>query len=118
LETKVAFQRSLRLLSTDAESKLWYWLRDRRLGGFKFRRQYPIGRYIVDFCCYEQRLIVELDGAPHLSSRLYDAERTQNLEKFGFRVLRFWNSEVLGHVHVVSNKILHVLEESKKKEPI
>jgi very-short-patch-repair endonuclease len=83
----------LRRDATDVERKLWLALRDRRLDGFKFRRQATIGRYIVDFLCIEARLIVELDGGQH--SVEIDASRTAFLEGRGYRVIRFWNTDVV-----------------------
>jgi very-short-patch-repair endonuclease len=83
----------LRRDATDVESKLWFALRDRRLDGFKFRRQATIGPYIVDFLCVEARLIVELDGGQH--SVEVDAARTAFLEERGYRVVRFWNTDVV-----------------------
>src|SRR5262245_8649857 len=88
--------RSLRLNATDAEMKLWQQVRNRRLGGFKFRRQASIGHHIVDFLCAEKRLVVELDGGQHAPE--LDASRTARLEALGYRVIRFWNNEVLGNV--------------------
>lgn len=85
--------RSLRRNSTDAEQKLWQCLRNRQLAGAKFRRQVQIGNYIVDFLCPVARLIVELDGGQHRPED--DAERTAFLEAQGFRLIRFWNNDVL-----------------------
>ena len=85
--------RSLRHNSTGAEQKLWCVLRSRQLNGFKFRRQVEIGGYVVDFLCAEKRLIVEVDGGQHTPER--DARRTAFLESHGFRVIRFWNNDVL-----------------------
>ena len=79
---------------TDAELRLWRLLRDRRLNGFKFRRQVPVGPYIVDFLCVGARLIVEADGSQHAES-LRDKARDAYLESQGWKVLRFWNNEVL-----------------------
>jgi very-short-patch-repair endonuclease len=76
--------RRLRENSTDAERKLWRWLRARRLSGLKFRRQHPIGAFIVDFVCLERRLIIELDGGQHSTSASDDARRTRYLRKRGF----------------------------------
>ncbi len=78
---------------TDAERKLWSKLRDRRLEG-KFRRQFPIGPYVVDFVCLSHKLVIELDGGQHAEQLDYDNQRTEYLEHFGFRVLRFWNTDV------------------------
>ncbi len=87
------FARRLRQDMTDAERAVWFAVRDRRLGGFKFRRQVALGRYIVDFMCVERMLIVEIDGGQH--SAATDAARTAALTALGYRVLRFWNNEVL-----------------------
>jgi very-short-patch-repair endonuclease len=87
--------RSLRRTQTDAEQALWNKLRGRRCAGFKFRRQVPIGPFIADFCCLERRLIVELDGGQHLEQGEHDSERTRYLEAQGFRVIRFWNPDLL-----------------------
>lgn len=84
----------LRKNSTDAEKHLWYNLRANRLG-HKFKRQVPIGPFIVDFVCKEKHLIVELDGGQHQTAELYDEQRTLFLSKRGFQMLRFWNNEVL-----------------------
>jgi lysyl-tRNA synthetase class 2 len=86
--------RSLRKASTDAELRLWRFLRN-RTQQFKFRRQHPIGGYIVDFVCLEKKLIVELDGSQHIDQADYDGARTAALEGAGYRVLRFWDNDVL-----------------------
>ncbi len=86
--------RELRREMTDAERLLWSRLRRRQMFGDKFRRQQPLGPYIVDFVCLDKRLIVELDGGQHAEQQEYDAERTRWLEEQGFRVLRFWNNQV------------------------
>ena len=83
----------LRRAQTDVEQKLWLTVRNRRLDGAKFRREATIGRYIVDFLCVEAMLVVELDGGQH--SEEADAERTRFLEAQGYRVLRFWNNDVV-----------------------
>ena len=93
--------RKLRQNATDAERALWQQLRAARLDGHKFRRQAPIGRYIVDFVCFEARLVVEVDGGQHADRQRQDAQRTAWLASQGFRVLRFWNTEVLGHMEAV-----------------
>jgi very-short-patch-repair endonuclease len=85
--------RDLRKNSTDAERQLWYYLRANRLG-FKFKRQVPIGAYIVDFACLEKRLIIELDGGQHMDNKIYDTNRTDWLMTHRFKVLRFWNRDV------------------------
>ena len=96
--------RQLRFNQTDTERKLWKHLRDRRLAGFKFRRQHPIGRFIVDFVCLETGLIVEVDGSQHWAER--DQKRTEFLERTGYRVIRFWNNEVLQEIDGVLATIL------------
>jgi len=87
--------RELRKNQTDVETKLWSRLRGRQVAGAKFRRQYPIGHFIADFCCYEQRLVVELDGGQHAEARTLDQRRTDFLVSQGYRVLRFWNALTL-----------------------
>ena len=86
--------KDLRRHETDAEAKLWHHLRARRLCGCKFRRQYPVGGYIVDFLCVERRVVVEVDGGQHALSS-YDQMRTRDLEAMGMIVLRYWNDDVL-----------------------
>ena len=95
--------RQLRGTQTNAENLLWLILRSRRFCGFKFRRQHPIGRYILDFYCHECRLAVELDGGGHADEdqAAYDSERTKELEGAGIRVLRFWNNDVLRNTESV-----------------
>ena len=92
-----AHARSMRRNLTDAELKLWHELRAHRLMGLSFRRQYPIGHYIVDFACPSKRLIIELDGSQHAeeSAIEYDRLRTRALEADGWTVLRFWNDDAL-----------------------
>jgi very-short-patch-repair endonuclease len=97
-----SFARQLRHRSTDAERRLWSKLRDRRLGGCKFRRQHPIGPYIADFVCTESYLIVELDGGQHFSrQKRYDQARDAWLAQQGYRVLRFPDNVVLKEVESV-----------------
>jgi very-short-patch-repair endonuclease len=87
--------RQLRREMTDAERLLWNYLRARRFKGVKFRRQELIGRYIVDFVSHDTRLIIELDGGQHTTQAAYDAERTRWLNSRGYRVIRFWNDQLL-----------------------
>lgn len=94
---------------TDAERVLWYRLRAGRLTQYKFRRQHPVGRYIVDFVCRSHRLIVEVDGSQHLDSA-HDAERDAWLHSQDFRVLRVWNHDVLHRLDQVLELVLHTLE--------
>ena len=100
--------RELRQSPTDAEICLWSRLRRRQLGGFRFRRQQPIGPYIVDFFCPEARLIVEVDGGQHANSAA-DEIRTRWIEERGYRVIRFWNNDVLGNTEGVLLNILGTL---------
>ena len=100
--------RALRRNGTDAERLLWQHLRKRQLLGHRFRRQQPIGPYVVDFLCFEQRLIIELDGGQHADSH-YDNERAGWLESRGFRILRFWNIDVFGNMEGVRHAILGTL---------
>jgi very-short-patch-repair endonuclease len=96
----LARAKKLRGNMTDAEKRLWYRLRAHRFGGEKFKRQVPIGPYIVDFACVGRRLVLEIDGGQH-SDNFSDRIRDDFLRQRGFRVLRFWNNEVLGNTHGV-----------------
>lgn len=98
--------RQMRHEPTEAEAKLWSGLRAGRLNGFKFRRQVPIGPFIADFVCPAAKLIVELDGSQHAEQQGYDARRTEFLVSEGYRVLRFWNHDVLGSCSDVLEAIL------------
>ena len=93
---------------TEAERVLWRLLRAKRLAGWKWRRQQPIGSYIVDFVCFETRLIVEADGSQHVDDK-YDVRRDTWLRAQGFRLLRFWNNDVIGRPDAVSEAILSAL---------
>jgi len=97
--------RRLRREQTEAERILWRHLRSRQLHDAKFRRQFPIGPYFADFCSTERRLIIELDGAQHLDRSSEDELRTSFLNSQGYRVLRFWNAQVLQSVEEVLNAI-------------
>src|SRR5690348_7894668 len=100
--------KSLRIALTDAERKLWFHLRSRRLDGMKFRRQHPIPPYIVDFTCLKARIIIELDGSQHANER--DAARTRFLEARGFKIIRFWDNDVLRQTNAVLEAILSAVE--------
>ncbi len=102
--------RDLRKNPTDAERFLWQYLRLRQFGGNKFRRQQPLGPYIVDFVCLEKRVVIEIDGGQHVEQAAYDAARTAWLEANGFRVLRFWNNEVLKQIQAVKEAIWKALD--------
>lgn len=99
------FAKILRANMTDAERRLWYRLRAHRLEGIKFKRQVPIGQYVADFACMDRKLLFEVDGGQHAQSTS-DAERTNWLEDQGFRILRFWNNEVLNETDAVLGVIL------------
>ena len=106
MASRVTTARRLRRDQTDAERKLWFRLRDRRLNGLKFRRQMPIKSYVVDFCCEAARLIVELDGGQHVEHDHEDARRTADLENYGYIVLLFWNNDVLSNIDGVVETII------------
>ncbi|KRA31610.1 DNA-cytosine methyltransferase [Rhodanobacter sp. Root627] len=106
--------RQLRNNSTDAERRLWYFLRRQQLASHKFRRQYPMAGYIVDFVCVPARLVIELDGGQHLDALAYDERRTARLECKGYRVLRFWNDDVLLRTDDVVAEIFRALGEKPK----
>src|SRR5689334_5799100 len=114
---KVSFARRLRRNQTDAERVLWFRLRDRRLNGLKFKRQVPIDRYVVDFCCSEARLIIELDGGQHATRITEDANRTKVLDAMGYLVLRFWNNDVLQNIDGVLEELLNTLEQHRSEPP-
>ena len=100
----------LRQNATDAERRLWSLLRNRRLQHYKFRRQHPIGAFVADFACTKHRLVVEADGGQHNESAA-DARRTAWLESQGWRVIRFWNNEILANTEGVLIAILQALNE-------
>ncbi|MBZ0253473.1 MAG: DUF559 domain-containing protein, partial [Candidatus Methylomirabilis sp.] len=106
--------REQRREMTEAENRLWFHLRGHRLEGLKFRRQHPIGPWIVDFVCLSKRLIVEVDGGQHAERSGIDAERTESLERSGFTVLRFWNDEVLTRTDAVLDRILTTVAETSE----
>ncbi|CAM3055984.1 endonuclease domain-containing protein [Legionella worsleiensis] len=95
---------------TDAENRIWYYLRNRRLSGYKFIRQHVIGIYIVDFVCREKKLNVEIDGSQHMDAVDYDLRRSQYLECRGYRVVRIWNHDVFKNIQGVMDSVLHELE--------
>jgi len=101
--------KNLRKNLTDVERKLWYLLKNRSLVGHKFRRQHPVGPYIVDFVCLNRKLIIELDGSQHNEQLAYDAKRAAYLKNNGFRLLRFWNNQVLENMDGVLTVILNTL---------
>jgi very-short-patch-repair endonuclease len=109
--------RRLRRSQTDAERLLWFRLRDRRLVGWKFKRQAPIDRFVVDFFCADAKLIVELDSGQHDHNRARDADRTRILESMGYLVLRFWNHDVMGNMDGVLEEILSTVDQHKCEPP-
>jgi very-short-patch-repair endonuclease len=96
---------------------LWFRLRDRRLRGLKFRRQLPLDKYFVDFCCEEAHLVIEIDGGQHASTKSADAARTKVLEAMGYLVLRFWNNEILGNIDGVLEVVLSTLKQHSSEPP-
>ena len=109
--------RSLRNASTDAERALWQHLRGRQLAGFKFRRQFPIAGFIADFACVDARLVIELDGGQHADRQDQDARRTARMMVNGYRVLRFWNHDVLARTDAVLEEILRHLSTPPQPSP-
>ena len=105
--------RRMRREMTEAELKLWSIPRNRSLVGFKFRRQVPIGNYIADFCCVAHQLIVELDGGQHAEEETADTSRSRFLAEKGFRVLRFWNDQVLNGSEFVVTEILAAISRNE-----
>ncbi|MCV3240427.1 endonuclease domain-containing protein [Mesorhizobium sp. ZC-5] len=112
LPAKRQFARQLRRDMTEAEDRLWRELRSRRLDKIKFRRQVPIGRYVADFACLEAKLIVEIDGSQHAES-VRDAVRDAELKVRGFRVLRFWNDDVLKDIDGVCDTIIAYVRDAR-----
>ena len=115
-----AYAREMRNRMTDAEALLWMTLRNRRIAGAKFRRQHPVGRYILDFYCDEKRLGIELDGGQHSEVVEYDQQRDSWLRVQGIQVLRFWNNQMLTETEVVLEVIYQAIVEanSNKKVPL
>ncbi len=107
----LARAREMRHVRTPAEATLWRALRNRQTG-FKFRRQHPIYRFIIDFYCAEAKLLIEVDGESHLETdqAAYDNARTEYLEDFGYKVIRFTNNDVRYNIHAVASEILQIVE--------
>ena len=106
------FAKEMRREPTDAEAKMWRLLRDRRLAQFKFRRQVPFQNFILDFVCFEKRLVVEIDGSQHADSER-DTARESVLLAEGFRIARYWNNDVLQQPMSVLEDVLAKLAESE-----
>ena len=126
---KIQTARKLRRNQTDAEKMLWHYLRNRQLCGSKFRRQFPVGKYVADFCCVERKLMVELDGGQHDLAKEKDKKRDEWFKNHGYKVLRFWDNEVFkntdGVLETIRKKLLapHLTspargEEKQKKSTI
>jgi very-short-patch-repair endonuclease len=107
--------RELRKNMTEAEKRLWYLMRRHNLEGKLFKRQVPIDDYIVDFACLSANLVIEVDGGQHNSQIARDEARTRYLERRGFRVIRFWNNDVLGNTEGVLQTIVQALEEQRRR---
>lgn len=116
-EYLTANARHLRRAQTDAEALLCRRVKNRHLGGPRFRRQFPIGSYIADFCCFENRLVIEIDGGQHDMRSAADEARTSLLESHGYRVVRFWNNEVLTNLEGVAGRILEELARGPSPRP-
>ena len=104
--------KQLRENQTDVERLLWFSLRDRQLDDYKFRRQSPIGEYVVDFVCAECKLVVEIDGGQHAVQKTRDNRRSAWLEGPGYRVIRFWNNDVIENLDGVLEVILAALNQT------
>jgi very-short-patch-repair endonuclease len=115
----IGFARQMRKSATDSEAKLWSILRGSTLNGHKFRRQYPIGGYIVDFYCVRRRLAVELDGGQHFDPDAidYDRKRSARLNQLGVRVVRYSDYDLLKDPNIVAEEILRLLEEEPSPLP-
>lgn len=97
--------RSLRKNMTIAEKKLWAHLRSKKFGSIRFRRQAIVGNYIIDFISFDPKIIIEVDGSQHIDQTAYDQARTEYLSSLGYKVLRFWNNDVLNNIEIVLNTI-------------
>ena len=115
--TRTSFARQLRRNMTDAERKLWRDLRLRQVQGHKFRRQFPLGDYVLDFVSFEAKLVVEVDGGQHADSASYDHARDAWLRAQGFRVLKFWNNEDLAQTDAVLAAIDNALGNGSHPHP-
>ena len=104
----------LRKEPTNAEAKLWAFLRGNKLDGVNFRRQHAIGKYIVDFCSLKKKLVVELDGSQHLEQEEHDQGRTLYLKSEGYRVIRFWNNQVMNDIEGVIKTIIYAVKSNNK----
>ena len=112
-DTHRQFARAMRNEPTEAEAAPWGLLKSRKLGGMRYRRQHPIGSYIVDFICLEARLVMEVDGSQHADSAR-DKKRDEDLRARGFQVLRFWNNEVLNNADGVAETVLAAVQKRQQ----
>lgn len=119
-DARVPRARALRRAMTDAERRLWWHLRELKVGGGHFRRQATIGSYFTDFACHDARLVIEVDGSGHMDSQTVasDQARTRYLESQGYRVLRFWNSDVLRNTEGVMMVIADALAVAAAPHPL
>lgn len=113
-------RRELRINQTEAEGKLWEFIRSRKLNGFKFYRQFSIGGHVLDFYCPKIRLGIELDGNLHVEKEkiLYDEDRTRILQSSNIQIIRFWNNDVLDNIETVLGKINNALDQEGSIPPL
>lgn len=116
-KTLLSYAKSNRKEDNDAEHHLWYYLRNRRLGGYKFRRQFPVNNYILDFYCSEKKIAIELDGSQHTEHEFYDKRRDDQLKKLGITILRFWDIDVFRNIAGVLEQVVIILEAVPAPEP-
>ena len=114
--TSTRTARTLRRQQSDAERRLWWYLRARQLSGVKFRRQQPIGSYVVDFCALDPKLVIEVDGGQHMERAAQDAQRSAYLQRCGYAVLRFWNDDVLQRTEAVLEQITQEIDRTRQKQ--
>jgi very-short-patch-repair endonuclease len=107
------YARSNRKGQTDAERLIWYRIRAKNLQGYKFRRQFPVLNYIIDFYCEEVKVAIEVDGSQHVVNKVYDQKRDAQLNKMGIYILRFWDNEVLQNIDAVLEEILKACYERR-----
>lgn len=117
MNKKNILAKKLRQDQTKQETTVWNLLRNHKINGLKFKRQYPIGNYIVDFVCHEIQLIIEIDGGQHNDDehKIYDIERSQYLNSRGYTVIRFWNNEIDNNLEGVYQRIIETIENIKNK---
>ena len=120
INSQIEKSRQLRKNMTSQERKLWSIIRERRFFGYRFRRQFPIGSYIVDFVCREKRIIIEIDGGQHneIQNIEYDNKRTEFLKSEGFQVIRFWNYDVDNNMDGIYERLKEVFKIDDKITPL